>query len=42
MPIGLLKTAGLFIRPFSERAKMIVSLLGKENPDVIDMEPVVS
>jgi NADH dehydrogenase len=42
VPMGLVKFAGFFIRPFSERASMVMSILGKEKPDVIDMEPIVA
>jgi len=42
VPMGLVKFAGFFIRPFSERASMVMSILGKEKADIIDMEPIVA
>jgi uncharacterized protein YbjT (DUF2867 family) len=40
VPTFVLKAAGIFLGPFSERASMVLSVVGNEQPDVIDMTPV--
>ena len=42
VPVILLRTVGFLVSPFSERASMILSVIGNESPDVIDMGSVIS